>query len=314
MSDLILPNGAPASPPSSLSSGGSPAGDPVFDTTTATFKADVIDASMNAPVMVDFWAPWCGPCKQLTPTLEKAVRNAKGRIRLAKMNIDEHPEIPGQMGVQSIPAVVVFSKGQPVDGFMGAVPESQIKTLIERVAGPAEPTSDDDALLTAEEMYEAGDIPGAARLFAGVLQNDPQNATAIGGFARCLVQTGDFQQARKTLALAPPDSEKDPAIIAAMAALDLAESAAEIGDIQELEARLAANPTDHQARYDMAKVLHARGQGEACVSALLEIIRADRTWSDEAAKKLLFQFFEAWGPMSELTKDGRRRLSSVLFS
>ncbi len=308
MSELYIPGATPTAQPAGSD------GDLIVDTTTERFKEDVIDASMSVPVLVDFWAPWCGPCKQLTPTLEKAVKAAKGRVKLVKMNIDEHPQIAGQLNVQSIPTVFVFAGGQPVDGFMGAVPESQINALIDKVAGAAEPSSEDEALAEADRLFAAGALTEAAQIYARALQVSPQNPVAIGGVARCLVQTGDLERARQTLGLTPPEAENHAAIIAAKAALELAESAAELGDPAVLLAKLDADPSDHQARYDLARVLHAKGENSAAINELLEIVRADRNWSASAARKLLLQFFEAWGPQSELTKDGRRRLSALLFS
>lgn len=308
MSELYIPGATPAAQPTGSN------GDLIVETTTERFKEDVIDASMSVPVLVDFWAPWCGPCKQLTPTLEKAVKAAKGRVKLVKMNIDKHPQIAGQLNVQSIPTVFVFAGGQPIDGFMGAVPESQINALIDKVAGAAQPSSEDEALAEADRLFATGALTEAAQIYARALQVSPQNPVAIGGVARCLVQTGDLERARQTLGLTPPEAENHAAIVAAKAALELAESAAELGDPAVLLAKLDADPSDHQARYDLARILHAKGENSAAVNELLEIIRADRNWSDSAARKLLLQFFEAWGPQSELTKDGRRRLSALLFS
>ena len=309
MSELMFPGAAPHA-------GGGPdnADNLIVETTTQRFRADVIDASMEVPVLVDFWAPWCGPCRQLTPTLEKAVRAAKGRVKLAKMNIDEHPEIAGQLQVQSIPTVYVFSKGQPVDGFMGAVPESQIMALIERVAGPAQPSDEDTLIEEADRLLAEGALGEAAGLYSQVFQANGQNAAAIAGVAQCMIRTGDYDRARQTLALTPPDGQDHPAIVAARTALELAEAADSLGDPVALTARLESNPNDHQARYDLAQILHARGENVAATDALIHIVKADREWSDGAARKLLLQFFEAWGPQSDLTKDGRRKLSAVLFS
>ena len=290
------------------------AGDVIIDTTTATFMTDVIDASQKVPVLVDFWAPWCGPCKQLTPALEKVVRNARGAVRLAKMNIDENPEIPGQMGIQSVPTVVAFSGGRPVDAFAGAVPESQIQKFIEKLAGPVGPSETDMMLEQADAMLEAGDIATAAQIYAGVLGQEPGNPAAIGGIAQCQIKAGDYERARQVLDTAPPEKASDPAIAAARAALDLAAQAEEAGDLAELQAAVDAAPDDHQARLDLAIALSAQGKKTEAVDALIEIVRRDRSWNEEAARKQLLQFFEAWGFKDPASAYGRRKLSAQLFS
>jgi putative thioredoxin len=285
---------------------------PVKDVTTASFRQDVVAESMQQPVLVDFWAPWCGPCKQLGPVLEKAVDATKGRVRLVKMNIDDHPQIAGQLGIQSIPAVIAFSRGQPIDGFVGALPESQIKGFLERLVGPV----DDEvgALLEqAATLAEAGDGAGAIDAFGTVLMNDPGNLKALGGIIKLYVDAGNLEAARGYLEAVPEGKETDPAIAAARAALELAEQAAQLGDTSGFEAALAANPNDHQARFDLALALAAAGQREEATDALIEIIRRDRTWNDDGARKQLLQFFEAWGPVDEMTKAGRRKLSALLF-
>jgi putative thioredoxin len=286
----------------------------VKETTTAGFRQDVIAESARQPVLVDFWAPWCGPCKQLAPILEKAVQGAKGKVKLVKMNIDEHPQIPGQLGIQSIPAVIAFQRGQPVDGFMGAVPESQVKAFIERLVGPLGPSSLDTLLAQADEAAKKGDIGGAAEAYAAALAQDAGNLRALGGLARMQVESGALEEARRFLAMAPADKADDPAISAARAALELAEQAANAGDLKGLEAKVAANPLDHQARFDLAAALNAKGRREDAIDQLIAIIKRDRSWNDDGARKQLLQFFEAWGPMDEMTKLGRRKLSSVLFS
>ena len=286
----------------------------VKDTTTAAFRQDVIQESSRQPVLVDFWAPWCGPCKQLTPVIEKAVKAAGGKVKLVKMNIDEHPQIPGQLGIQSIPAVIAFTKGQPVDGFMGALPESQVKGFIERLVGPVGPSPAEDLLAQADARAAEGDAGGAAELYAAVLAQDPENVAAIAALAKLHLDLDDLEGAKRFLAMAPSAKENDPAIVGARAAIELAEQAASLGDTGEFKRRLEANPLDHQARFDLALALNARGRREEAIDALIDIVRRERTWNDEAARKQLVQFFEAWGPTDDMTVLGRRRLSSVLFA
>ena len=286
----------------------------IKDTTTAGFRQDVIAESMQQPVLVDFWAPWCGPCKQLTPVIEKAVKAAGGKVKLVKMNIDEHPQIPGQLGIQSIPAVIAFTKGQPVDGFMGALPESQVKGFIERLVGPVGPSASEDMLAEAAELAAQGDAAGAAELYAAVLAQEPDNVAAIAALAKLHLDLGDLDGAKRFLTMAPKGKENDPAIAGARAAIELAEQAASLGDVGELMRRVEADPRDHQARFDLAVALNARNKREEAVDALLEIVRRDRTWNEDGARKQLVQFFEAWGPMDPATVAGRKRLSSVLFA
>lgn len=285
----------------------------VSDTTTQTFVKDVIEESRKRPVLVDFWAPWCGPCKTLSPVIEKVVRAAKGKVKLVKMNIDEHPQVASQLGIQSIPTVFAFVNGQPVDGFMGALPESQVSAFIERLAGKIEGGAA-DRLKQADEMLAKGDAGGAAELYAHVLAEESDNVRALGGLARCHVEAGNPEAARATLSLVPKGKENDPVVAAARAALELAERAAAVGDLSELESKVAANALDHQARFDLAVALNAKGRREQALDHLLEIVRRQRNWNDEAARKQLLQFFEAWGPTDEMTIEGRRRLSSILFS
>lgn len=294
--------------------GAGPAGDLIRDTTTAEFTKDVIQESRNQPVLVDFWAPWCGPCKQLTPVLEKAVRAAGGTVKLVKMNIDDHPAIAGQLGVQSIPAVIAFRDGQPVDGFMGALPESQIKAFIARLAGDTGPTPAEEMIEMGRAALEAGDIQRAAQAFAQAAQEEPGHPAAVGLLARCYIQAGDLERAKQTLALVRPDGRNDPDFAAAEAALSLAEKADDLGDVAELQAKVEANPKDHQARFDLALALNARGDREGAVDQLLISIEYDRNWNDQAARKQLVEFFDAYGPKDEVTLSGRRRLSSILFS
>ena len=296
------------------SSAGTPAGK-VKDVTTASFKADVLAASTRQPVLVDFWAPWCGPCKQLAPVLEKAVADAKGKVTLVKMNIDDHPQIPGQLGIQSIPAVIAFDKGQPIDGFMGALPESQVRGFIERLVGPL--SGGADAILAkAEAALAEGDTEGAADLFARILAEDETHPKAIGGLAKLHVEAGDLDQARAVLSMAPPlapGKDPDPAIAAAWAAVHLAEQAASVGDLAPLEKKLAASPDDHQTRFDLAIALAAKGERDDAANQLLEIIKRERRWNEDAARKQLLQFFEAWGLMDPSTVAARRRLSAIWF-
>ncbi|WP_420967815.1 thioredoxin [Bradyrhizobium sp. B120] len=291
--------------------------DLIKETTTQTFVKDVIEESRRQPVMIDFWAPWCGPCRQLTPMLEKAVRNAKGRVKLVKMNIDEHPQIPGQMGIQSIPAVIAFVNGQPADGFMGAVPESQINAFIEKITkgvpAAGEPNLA-EILAEADAVLAEGDVEGAAQIYAEVLAHDATNIAALAGLAKCYVTSGAVEQAKQTLAMVPESKRNDAAVKAVQAAIDLAEQAQSVGPIAELEQKVAANPLDHQARFDLATALNAMNKRSEATEQLLAIVKRDRKWNDDGARKQLVQFFEAWGGTDEATVEGRRRLSTILFS
>ncbi len=292
-----------------------PAGDLIKDTTTQTFVQDVIEESKRQPVLIDFWAPWCGPCRQLTPILEKAVRAAKGKVKLVKMNIDEHPQIPGQMGIQSIPAVIAFAGGRPADGFMGAVPESQVTAFIEKLTkGMPGPASVVDLLKEAEAAIAEGDHASAAQVYAEILQDDPTNIAALAGLARCYVETGAIDQAKNTLAMIPEAKRNDAAVKAVQAAIELSEQAKSLGPVTELEQKIAANPADHQARFDLAIALNAQGNRLNAANHLLDIVKSDRKWNDDGARKQLVQFFEAWGGADEATVEGRKRLSSILFS
>jgi putative thioredoxin len=290
------------------------AADVVKDTTTQGFMKDVIEESKHQPVLVDFWAPWCGPCKQLTPVLEKAVKAAKGKVKLTKMNIDEHPAIPGQMGIQSIPAVIAFSNGQPVDGFMGALPESQVMAFLERITKGAVGAEEKDLLKVADTTLAEGNAAGAAELYAQILAEDSSNVQALAGLARCYVGTGALDQAKQTLALVPEAKRNDAAVAAARAALEVAEQAKSIGPVADLEQKVLANPLDHQERFDLAIALNANGKREDAVKHLMEIVKRDRKWNDDGARKQLVQFFEAWGATDPATVEGRKRLSSLLFS
>jgi putative thioredoxin len=286
----------------------------IKDTTTQTFVKDVIEESKRQPVLVDFWAEWCGPCKQLGPVLEKVVRAAKGKVKLVKMDIDKHPSIPGQLGIQSIPAVFAFVNGQPIDGFLGALPESQVTAFIERVTKDRIGGEEQDLLKAADEALAKGDAAGAAELYAAVLAQDSGNVAALAGLARSYVRTGAIEQAKQTLALVPEAKRNDAAVAAARAALEIAEQAKSVGPIGELEQKVAANPLDHQARFDLAVALNSKGRRQEAVDNLIEIVKRDRKWNDDGARKQLVQFFEAWGPTDEATVNGRKRLSSVLFS
>jgi putative thioredoxin len=290
------------------------AGTVVKDTTTQTFVKDVIEESKRQPVLVDFWAEWCGPCKQLGPVLEKAVGAAKGKVKLVKMDIDKHPSIPGQLGIQSIPAVFAFVNGQPVDGFLGALPESQVTAFIERLTKDRLGGEEQDHLKNADDLLAKGDAAGAADLYAQVLAQDSGNLAALGGLTRSYVRTGALEQAKQTLALVPEAKRNDPAVAAARAALEVSEQAKAVGPIADLEAKVAGNPLDHQARFDLALALNGKGQRQEAVDNLLEIVKRDRKWNDDGARKQLVQFFEAWGPTDEATVNGRKRLSSILFS
>jgi putative thioredoxin len=291
-----------------------PADDLIKETTTQTFRADVIDASQQVPVLVDFWAPWCGPCRQLTPILEKAVRAAKGKVRLVKMNIDEHPAIAGQLGIQSIPAVIAFKNGQPLDGFMGALPESQVAAFLERIAGPSGPSDIERAMEAAAASFAAGDVAGAADLYGLVLQQEPDRLDALAGLVRCEVALGNLEQARALTIGLDETARRDAAIGGALAALDLAEQAESLGKPADLRRRLEAAPDDHQARFDLALALNAANDRAGAVDALIEIIRRDREWNEAMARKQLLQFFEAWGIKDPAAVKGRQRLSSLLFS
>jgi putative thioredoxin len=302
-------------PPANASKPGAAAGgDLIKDTTTAGFVKDVMEASRSALVLVDFWATWCEPCKQLTPVLEKVVRSYGGKVRLVKLDTDKHPAIPQQLRVQSLPTVYAFKDGRPLDGFTGALREPEIKSFIDRLLG-ADAGNDLDAALTeAQQMLDANNLQGAAELFAAVLQEAGQNPAALAGLARCYLKSGDIARAEQTLALVPPDKKGLSAVASVAAAVALAKQAPAAGSMGPLEARVQADPSDHQARIDLAKALAAAGRKEEAVTQLLESFRRDRKWNEEAARKQLVQLFDAWGPKDPATADGRRRLSSILFS
>ena len=288
-------------------------GDLVKDGGDATFMADVVEASREVPVIVDFWAPWCGPCKQLGPTIEKVVQSMNGAVKLVKIDIDKNPAYAGQLRVQSIPAVFAFKNGQPVDGFMGALPESQVKAFVERLAGPAPASEIDEVLALAKESLDLGDLGGAAQAFAHALQMDPENLKAIGGLAKVYLAGGDVERAGEVIALAPEDA-KDADIESVRAALALAADAAEPSEIDAFRQRLAKNPDDHDARFELAKALAGHGNLPGAADELLDLIARDREWNEQAARKQLLTVFEAAGQNSDVTRDGRRRLSAILFS
>ncbi|MFK0164681.1 thioredoxin [Rhizobium sp. NPDC090279] len=292
---------------------------PIKDTTTANFAKDVIEESRKQPVLVDFWAPWCGPCKQLTPVLEKVVTEAQGRVKLVKMNIDDHPSIAGQLGIQSIPAVIAFVDGRPADGFMGAVPESQVRQFIDRLGGPAGGADDQAAEIAAvlEEasgLLAAGDVNGAAELFGAVLQADPENAKALAGMAECMIAAGQSQRAREALADLPETLANDAGIQAVVKKLDQIDEARKLGDPVAIEHELAANPDNHEQRIKLAKIRNVEGKREEAADHLLTVMRKDRSFDDDGARRQLLEFFEVWGAKDPATIAARRKLSSILFS
>ncbi|HVP83583.1 MAG TPA: thioredoxin [Rhizomicrobium sp.] len=313
---LIGPGGQPVSTGGQAAAPSTSAPSPyIKDSNIETFAADVIDASREVPVIVDFWAPWCGPCKQLGPMLERMVNDAKGAVRLVKVNIDENQEIARQLRIQSIPTVYAFRNGQPVDGFMGAVPESQLRTFLQNLTGGhGGHDHAEEVLAAAEEAFAAGDVNMAAQAYAHVLQDEPGHPKAVAGLARCYLKTGDVERAKNTLQLVRPDGATDEAIRAVEAELKLREQAADTGDLDAFKKKLEADPNDHQARYDLALALDAKGDREGAMNELLDIVKRDRKWNEDAARKHLVTLFEALGPTDPLTLAARRKLSSILFS
>ncbi len=290
------------------------AGGYITESSTATFAQDVIETSMQVPVIVDFWAPWCGPCKQLGPALERLVNDAKGAVRMVKINVDQNQELAAQLRIQSVPTVYAFKGGRPVDGFVGALPESQLKAFIDRLGGGQAGGGVEEAMAEAKQFLAEGDSATAAAIYQEILAEDPKNAPAIAGLVRAAMAMGDVDSARKLLDGVPDDLARHPEIAAARSAVDVHEQAAQAGPAAELRRRIAEDPGDLQARYDLALAYYAGGEREAAVDELLEIVRRERGWNDEAARKQLVKFFDAFGPTDPLTVSARRRLSSILFS
>ncbi len=288
-------------------------GDLIKESDTANFNADVIEMSSRVPVIVDFWAPWCGPCKQLGPLLEKLVRHAAGLVRLVKINIDENQELAQQLRIQSIPTVFAFKDGRPVDAFMGALPESELRQFIGRLTGGTKAPID-VALEEAAAALDGGNVDGASQLYRHILSQEPDNAGATGGLLRCAMASDDVDGAKRIIEGLTDELKAAPEIAAVISALELVEESGNSGDVAEFEARLARDANDPEARFDLAVALYGTGQSEAAIDQLVELVRRDRQWNDEAARKRLVKIFEALGPSDPLTVSGRKRLSLILFS
>lgn len=306
--DLIFNSGAPGNAQAVP-------GDLIKESSTATFVADVIEMSKTVPVIVDFWATWCGPCKQLGPALEKVVREARGAVRMVKVDVDKNQDLAMQLRIQSVPTVYAFKGGRPVDAFTGAQPESQLKAFVQRLtAGSESGPTIDDYIAEAKRVLDEGDPQTAAGIFNQILQEAPDNPSAMAGLLRCLMAVGQTDQAEAMLARLAPEMARHPDIAAVATALELARHAGGVGEAAELRRKVAANPDDHQARYDLALAYYAAGEQEAAVDELLELFRRNRAWNDDAARKQLVKLFEALGPTHPLTVAGRKRLSTLLFS
>jgi putative thioredoxin len=306
MNDMIIGQNAAS---------GVPAAELIKDTDTKGFMADVIEVSKRVPVLVDFWAPWCGPCKQLTPLLEKVVKQANGKVRLVKINVDENQQIAAQMRVQSIPAVFAFVDGQPIDGFMGALPEGQIRQFIDKLGSKGSLAEEIAAAMkVAEEAMQRKDFAEAQSILGQILGVDPSHVAALANFAKCQIELGDLEGATTTLGQVPPDKKTNADVVSAMAALELALHPVDTNLIGELQKAVAGAPDDFQKRLDLAVALNGAGQRSEATDQLLYVIRKKRDWNEDAARKQLVQFFEAWGPKDEMTLQGRRKLSAILFS
>ena len=286
----------------------------IMDADTRSFAADVLEASKDALILVDFWAPWCGPCKQLTPLLEKVVKSYRGKVRLVKINADENQTLLQQLRIQSLPTIYAFKDGRPLDGFMGALPESQLREFVDRLVSETGGMGIADVLETGRELLEKGDLQGAAEVFAAVLQEDQQNAEALAGLAQCYMKSGDTERAEQTIGLVPPNARNNANVQSVLSALSFAKKAGNAAPTGDLEAKVAANPNDHQARYDLAVALAANGDKEGALDQLLEIVRANRQWNEEAARKQLVELFDAWGAKDPATIQGRKKLAAILFS
>jgi putative thioredoxin len=306
--------GTPAASPAPAAGVPGGSADIVKDTTTATFAKDVLEASRDCLVLVDFWATWCEPCKQLTPLIEKIVKSYGGKVRLVKMDVDKHPSVAGQLRIKSLPTVYAFRDGRPLDGFMGLQPESVIRELIDKLIGDDGEGDLAAAVAAGDEAFAAGDLQGAAEIYAAVLEQNAEEPAALAGLARCYLKSDDLDRAEQTLSLVPPDQRKLPLVVAVQASVELARKVPAGADTASLAAKVAANPADHQARIDLAVALAAGGDKDGATEHLLTSFRRDRNWNEQAARRQLVQLFEAWGPKDPATVDGRKRLSSLMFS